>query len=448
MKKRIVALLLALALCSSLMVTAFAETITFSDVPASYWGHKNIMQMAKDGLFKGTTEPVNGVGTFDPEKTMTRAEFVTSVLRAVYPEQAAEVQNIAGKWWLGYYHMALKYGILFAGELENGAMDKPMSRQEMAMVLVRALKVRHESPDQLVKESQIADYNTIGAAYKDYVRQCFSMGLIAGVDAKGTFAPTKSLTRAEAATVLCRLLYEDMRAEIKFEDGKTESKPVEPNKPSGSNRPSGTNKPSSGGSLSGGSGNNKPSGGGNNSGSSSGNNNPGTTTPSTPSDPRDELYGDLTVDEVFDMKEQDEDSYWAFVEWLEDNGRTFDSWLEDNQEDVEIDLPPWEEGGKSPDRYTLEQYLNLSEDMQYAFREYFGSEEAFYAWFESKIEDDEPEEEDDLFVGMELEDFTFDTFVEMVQDPLDQAAFCEKYFGGDEAALFDWLDSLIEEPEL
>lgn len=446
MNKRITALLLTLTLCSSLMVTALAKTITFSDVPASYWGHKNIMQMTKDGLFKGTTEPVNGVGTFDPEKTMTRAEFVTSVLRAVYPEQAAEVQNVAGKWWLGYYHMALKYGILFTGELDNGAMDKPMSRQEMAMVLVRALKVRHESPDQLVKESQIADYNTIGAAYKDYVRQCFSMGLIAGVDAKGTFAPTKSLTRAEAATVLCRLLYEDMRVEIKFEDGKTESKPAEPNKPSG------TNKPSSGGSLSGGSGSgsNKPSGGNtsggsSNPGSSSGNNNPGTTTPSTPSDPRDDLYGDLTIEEVFDMRDNDEESYQDFIDWLEDNGTSFEDWLEDNQEDVEIELPPWEEGGKSPDRYTLEQYLNLSEDLQYAFREYFGSEDAFYAWFESQIEDPELDEED-TFDGMDLDDFIFDDYFEM--DTVDQAAFCEQFFGGDEDALFDWLDSMIEEPEL
>ena len=37
------------------------------------------------------------------------------------------------------------------------------------------------------------------------------MGLITGVDSKGTFAPEKSLTRAEAATVLCRLVYADKR---------------------------------------------------------------------------------------------------------------------------------------------------------------------------------------------------------------------------------------------
>ena len=153
-----------------------------------------------------------------------------------------------------------------------------------------------------------------------------------------------------------------------------------------------------------------------------------------------------TWDEYVRMSEAEQMAFEeALIEKYGPNG--FFDWMESLLEDPEIDLPPWETGGKLPEDYTLEEYLNLSEDLQYAFREYFGSDADFDAWLESRVE--KPEiDETDPFAGMELEDFTLDIFMELVQDPLDQAAFCEKYFGGDEAALFDWLDSLIEVPEL
>lgn len=151
-----------------------------------------------------------------------------------------------------------------------------------------------------------------------------------------------------------------------------------------------------------------------------------------------------TWDEYVNMSAAEQQAFEeALIEKYGPNG--FFDWLDSLIEEPEVELPPWEEGGKLPEDYTLEEYLNLSEDLQYAFREYFGSEAAFNAWFESKIEEDAPEEEDP-FAGMELEDFTFDDYFEM--DRTEQAAFCEKYFGGSEDALFDWLDSLIEEPEL
>lgn len=60
-----------------------ADLSSFSDVPSTHWAYKNIMAMTSKGLFSGTTTPVNGVGTFAPDKTMTRAEFVTVVMRAM-----------------------------------------------------------------------------------------------------------------------------------------------------------------------------------------------------------------------------------------------------------------------------------------------------------------------------------------------------------------------------
>lgn len=460
--KKCVAYCVVLIMMVSMSATMHAESISFSDVPAAYWGYTTIMRMTSTGMFQGTSEPINGVGTFMPEKVMTRAEFITAVLRAIYPEESKYVQNGLAKWWYGYYNMALNCGLLYADELNQGAMDLPMSRQEMAMVLVRGMAIKGEEPLKLVSESQIADYTAIGAHYQEYVRKCFSLGLICGVDANGTFAPEKSLTRAEAATVLCRLVFASERVQVSFLDDGAETsentstvggllKPVENEEvirpSSGNSRPDKNNTSDTSGNKGNNSSDDDDTTGDKNNGvdknnSSDKNDNTSIEDTKEPEDPRDKIYKKITLDKVLAMND---DERQDFRDWLEKNGETYEGWLNDHQEDPEIELPPWEEGGKSPDRYTLNEYLNLSDDFKYAFEQYFGSQDDFYAWLESKT--GEPDlDENDVFDGMTLEDFTFDNYFEM--NVVDQSAFCEYFFGGDDAALFDWLDSQIEEPEL
>ena len=81
--KKAVSLFLSLVVVVSLMTTAFAADLTFEDVPSSDWAYPTIMRATELGLFKGTSTPdANGVGTFNPNGTMSRAEFITVCLRA------------------------------------------------------------------------------------------------------------------------------------------------------------------------------------------------------------------------------------------------------------------------------------------------------------------------------------------------------------------------------
>lgn len=176
------------------------------------------MDMTALCIFRGTSAPVDGVGTFSPANTLSRAEFITAALRAVYPEDAAGVAVDADLWWRGYYALALDMQLIAAEELDAGDLGQPMSREEMAMVLVRCADRMDEELNRRIETSQIPDFDTIGTYYRDYVRDCFSFGLLCGVDDLGTFAPARTLTREEVATVLGRLINEDMRIDIKFED--------------------------------------------------------------------------------------------------------------------------------------------------------------------------------------------------------------------------------------
>lgn len=206
MKRKIVSAALACALAASLSVPALAADLTFSDVPSNHWAAQPIMEMTEQGLFSGTTAPVNGVGTFAPDATMTRGAFLTVLTRWLFGDELDAMSVVPGApWWKSNYTLALQNGLLKDKELGDD-LDKAMNRQEMAVVLARAAQGLGLAPDTLVSESAIPDWYSIGEGYREGVRFSYSMGFIGGVDSKGTFNPNGTLTRAQAATVVYRLL--------------------------------------------------------------------------------------------------------------------------------------------------------------------------------------------------------------------------------------------------
>lgn len=185
---------------------------SFKDVPSSHWAHSAIMKMVDLGMFAGTTTPVNGVGTFSPDTTMTRAQFITVVTRYMYNDELTSMKTVENAdWWANNYTVALKYGLVTQNEMPSAEMNKGISRQEMAMVLVRAAEAQGETIPGGVSNSRIADYSKIGSYYKDYVKQCFAMGMIKGYDEQGTFGPQDTVTRAQGAVVLYRLVNAETR---------------------------------------------------------------------------------------------------------------------------------------------------------------------------------------------------------------------------------------------
>lgn len=220
MKKKLLTAMITAGLILSMSVPTFAaepEIKSFSDISASYWGYKDIMAMASKGLFSGTGTVVDGVGEFSPNKTMSRAEFVTVVVRALYNDDLKAMPAGDGPWWSNAYTLAVDKGLLGRYELDEGDMAKGMSRQEMALVLVRATeKLGEESPDELVDTSKIADFSTIGEYYMEYVAVAYSMGMLAGTDDKGTYAPYATMNRAQGAAVLNRLIDSSARIKVDF----------------------------------------------------------------------------------------------------------------------------------------------------------------------------------------------------------------------------------------
>lgn len=220
MKRKIVSAALACALAASLSVPVLAADLTFSDVPSDHWAAQPILEMTEQGLFSGTTTPVNGVGTFSPDSTMTRGAFLTVLTRWLFGDELDAMSAVPGApWWKNNYTLALQNGLLKDKELD-GDLDKAMSRQEMAVVLARAAQGLGLAPDTLVSESAIPDWYSFGEGYREGIRFSYSMGFIGGVDSKGTFNPNGTLTRAQAATVVYRLLEKIEGGELSWRPGR------------------------------------------------------------------------------------------------------------------------------------------------------------------------------------------------------------------------------------
>lgn len=161
---RILALSLTLVTLFSVMtVNANAANLSFRDVKQSSWFYKEVMEMTASGLFKGTTEPVNGVGTFDPQGIMTREQFMTVLARAFYPDEynnfdystltSKDLEPLSNgykrtTWGVAAQKVLNSHGIgIYMGDLiveyTMYASNQPISRAWASMYMVQTLEAQN-----------------------------------------------------------------------------------------------------------------------------------------------------------------------------------------------------------------------------------------------------------------------------------------------------------------
>ncbi|MBR5479695.1 MAG: S-layer homology domain-containing protein [Clostridia bacterium] len=193
---------------SALTITVVpSDRTTFSDVPSSHWAYRYVMTMADKGILKGTSTPVNGVGTYSPNGKVTVGEFLTIATRLVASNNIKTSGNFP-HWAIPYYHAAVSVGLITSDQFDctSYVLNTPISREDMASILVEVARVNgetlHITPDI---EYNMLDYNTITDDKKDAVCAAYSNGLLTGKSGH-LFAPKDNLTRAEVATVFCRVM--------------------------------------------------------------------------------------------------------------------------------------------------------------------------------------------------------------------------------------------------
>lgn len=177
-----------------------AQSSYFNDTK-NHWAFSDIEEMAKLGIAKGVAEK-----TFNPDGIITRAEFVTLVLRALeLPETAysggfSDVNE--NDWFAPYVETAAKYKII-SDTADKFYPNTPVTRQEMAKIIAEAYKTDGNELD-MSKTPAFSDADDINAWAKGYVSAAFELGLIKGVG-DNRFEPQRTATRAEAIVIIKRL---------------------------------------------------------------------------------------------------------------------------------------------------------------------------------------------------------------------------------------------------
>ena len=189
----------------------------FPDVPKSHWASTFITRLTNEGAINGYPD-----GTFGPERSITRAEFVTVTVGALLGKTDTPPAN--QHWATNIMKKAENNSLLEAGEFVADTWNTPINRQEMAKIMARASQfVQKEAlvTNTGTYTSKITDFAGIPESYRSYIAQVYAKGIVTGYP-DGSFGGERQATRAEASTMLVRLLDPAFRlCEIAF-DPKTD----------------------------------------------------------------------------------------------------------------------------------------------------------------------------------------------------------------------------------
>jgi hypothetical protein len=193
----------------------------FPDLPADHWALSCIDRLKTAGVTTG-----NGEGNFEPEKAVNRAEFAKMVMEAYYPsgemlpnETDQCFRDIdTGAWYAPYVCTAKVKGIIQGYTDQTFWPSYSIKRAEGVSIIVRTLGLSQTATSTPFRDVMEAwQVKLIGTAVEK--------GLVKGYTAT-TFGPNDSLTKAQAAQMICNAL--DVQSEAHPENNPPVEIPVEP----------------------------------------------------------------------------------------------------------------------------------------------------------------------------------------------------------------------------
>lgn len=188
---------------SAAAVIAQKEETSFKDIPKGNYFEAYIYKLRELNITNGV-----GNGAFGFNQNITRAEFLTFLLRL----QKVELNNLnnsnmfhdvqVSDWHYSYINTGLNKGIILGQDYINNKFEpnKPITREEMAVMIVRALGYDALAIQVDNQPTQFKDVTKrIG-----YIEVAKDMGIING-RSKDSFAPAANALRQEAAAMLVRM---------------------------------------------------------------------------------------------------------------------------------------------------------------------------------------------------------------------------------------------------
>ncbi|MBP1990855.1 S-layer homology domain-containing protein [Paenibacillus eucommiae] len=175
-----------------------------------HWAKEIIEQLASKGIIEGMDED-----HFVPQAHVNRAQFAALISRAlnlkINTKQIPFTDVVPGSWYAEEVNSAYAAGIIQGMTETSFDPEKDITREEMAVMIVRANTYAsgatgsEKSEKHDVEAIKFADNDSISEWAREGIQIAVRLGIINGrtID---SFVPKTPATRAEAAAVIQRLL--------------------------------------------------------------------------------------------------------------------------------------------------------------------------------------------------------------------------------------------------
>ena len=202
-------LISSLSLISILMTPIYAHANPNLNDIYGHWAKKEINQFISSGYVNGYED-----GTFRPDNSITRAEFVKLVNKyfGFNNKEDIKFSDInTNDWYYNDICIASKTGYINGYEDKTFKPNKTITREEVSKILI---SIKNKQDNVYDKLNKYPDKNKVSNWAKPYVEGSIEQGYLKGNDL-GLLNPTNNITRAESVTILSRVVKE--KPEIKDE---------------------------------------------------------------------------------------------------------------------------------------------------------------------------------------------------------------------------------------
>lgn len=184
--------------------TVTSKPVTFDDTK-QHWGRTYIDFLASRGGANGM-----GNGTFSPDGTLTRAQFVTFLANLSMEDISGYGKDAftdvkKGSWYYSYVSWAVEAGITSGVGNNRFDPERNITREQVTRMTMNFFAYMGIEQKDIRSRSDFSDTDKISSWAKDSVGACQGDGIINGFP-DGTFKPQNNATRAEASTMCSRIV--------------------------------------------------------------------------------------------------------------------------------------------------------------------------------------------------------------------------------------------------
>lgn len=192
MRKRLLSALLCAVLLAGMIPAAHASDLS------GHWAKEYIEYLDREGVIN----PSQTTGKYEPDRAMTRAEFMRYINRAFhFTEMTAISYTDVSKnaWYYDTVRIAVKYGYINGVAANRMDPQGKVTREQAAVIIGRLFKA--DPGNVTAADLPFTDKGAVSSWAAAYIKAAADKGILGGYS-DGTFKPQRVVTRGEVAKIL------------------------------------------------------------------------------------------------------------------------------------------------------------------------------------------------------------------------------------------------------